>query len=65
MKFLDNLSPFAAGLISVAVILFVGIIVKQDLIDSAFADRALTFLGGTGVGLVIKGGATPKPGDGS
>jgi len=53
---LSNLTPTMSLLATAAAIIAVGIIVKANLIDSAFADKALTFILGGGAGAALAGG---------
>lgn len=59
---LSSLTPFMSMLITAAAIIAVGVIVKADLIDSKFADQALTFLLGGGAGAVLAGGFSDRTG---
>jgi hypothetical protein len=56
MKFLTNLTPQMSLLITAGAIVGLGIIVQANLIDSAFADKALAFLLGGGAGAALVGG---------
>lgn len=62
MSKLSNLTPFMSLLITCLAIIAVGIIVKADLIDSKFADMALTFLLGSGAGAAVTGGFSARTG---
>lgn len=59
---LSNLTPTLSILITGAAIIAVGIIVKLDLIDSKFADQALTFILGGGAGAALAGGYSARTG---
>lgn len=56
MKALSNLTPTMSILITAAAIVAVGIIVQANLIDSAFADKAIAFILGGGSGAALTGG---------
>ncbi len=59
---LANLTTTMSLLITAAAIIGVGVIVKADLIDSKFADQALTFLLGGGAGAALAGGFSKQSG---
>lgn len=59
---LSNLTPTLSILITGAAIIAVGIVVKADLIDSRFADQALTFILGGGAGAALAGGYSKATG---
>ena len=56
MKALSNLTPTMSVLITAAFMIAIGVIVQQNLIDSAFADRVITFVLGGGAGVALTGG---------
>lgn len=53
---LSSLTPTMSLLITAAAIVAIGVIVQANLIDSAFADKALAFLLGGGSGAALAGG---------
>ena len=59
---LSNLTPSVSVLITGAAIVAIGVIVKFNLIDSAFADKALTFILGGGAGAALAGGYSRSTG---
>jgi hypothetical protein len=59
--FITNLTPSMSVLITAALMIVIGVITQQNLIDSAFADRVITFLLGGGSGVALAGGFS-KPG---
>ena len=56
MKSLSNLTPSMSILLTAAAMLAVYVVVGFNLIDSAAADRIITFLLGGGAGAALVGG---------
>lgn len=56
MKALSNLTPTMSLLVTAVAMLAVYIVAGRDLIDSAAADRIITFILGGGAGAAVAGG---------